>query len=202
MLAKRAYQVMAPMIPIRLRKALQRMLLRTPAAEVIRILDALDRAGVRATVFGGWGIDALVGEQTRRHRDLDLIVSEGEQMSLTKDVMSSLGYRWLHDEVVSNTLFAQRSVWQDDLGHTIDLHPFSADYDGTHDQSSAEGLILGRCVRCVTPEMQLFLRKNRVRDEDCRDVARLCSEFRLPLPSGYSAAADEGVRVAAKSKRE
>ena len=46
-------------------------------AEVGRVLDALDAAGVRAWVEGGWGIDALVGRSTREHDDLDLAVDAG-----------------------------------------------------------------------------------------------------------------------------
>jgi hypothetical protein len=43
-------------------------------ADVIEVLDALDSAGVEWWVLGGWGVDALIGEQTRAHKDLDLAV--------------------------------------------------------------------------------------------------------------------------------
>jgi len=36
------------------------------------VLAALDAVGLRAFVAGGWGVDALIGRQTRVHRDLDL----------------------------------------------------------------------------------------------------------------------------------
>src|SRR5436309_4366094 len=42
--------------------------------DVIEILDALAAAGVRAWLVGGWGIDALVGTQTRDHEDVDVCV--------------------------------------------------------------------------------------------------------------------------------
>ena len=35
------------------------------AADVIGVLDALDEAGVRSWVGGGWGVAALAGRQTR-----------------------------------------------------------------------------------------------------------------------------------------
>jgi lincosamide nucleotidyltransferase A/C/D/E len=34
-----------------------------PAADVLAILDQLDRAGVVAWLDGGWGVDALLGER-------------------------------------------------------------------------------------------------------------------------------------------
>jgi lincosamide nucleotidyltransferase A/C/D/E len=44
------------------------------ARDVLAVLDLLARAGVEAWVDGGWGVDALVGERTRPHSDLDLVV--------------------------------------------------------------------------------------------------------------------------------
>ena len=37
--------------------------------DVLRVLDALDRAAVPAWLGGGWGVDALVDDETRRHSD-------------------------------------------------------------------------------------------------------------------------------------
>jgi hypothetical protein len=36
------------------------------------VLDRLDRAGLWYCIEGGWGVDALLGEQTREHGDVDL----------------------------------------------------------------------------------------------------------------------------------
>lgn len=46
----------------------------TSVADVHRVLDLLSDADVETWVSGGWGVDALVGRQTRTHRDLDLLV--------------------------------------------------------------------------------------------------------------------------------
>ncbi len=42
------------------------------AEDVIDLLAALDAGGLAYWVDGGWGLDALLGRQTRTHRDLDL----------------------------------------------------------------------------------------------------------------------------------
>src|SRR5207247_10666750 len=44
------------------------------AADVLGVLAALDGRGIPAWLDGGWGIDALLGEQTRPHEDVDLVV--------------------------------------------------------------------------------------------------------------------------------
>jgi hypothetical protein len=38
----------------------------------------LEREGIRSWVIGGWGIDALVGRQTREHHDLDLFLLDDD----------------------------------------------------------------------------------------------------------------------------
>ena len=44
------------------------------AAQAGALVESLQAAGIRCWVVGGWGIDALVGRQTRAHHDLDLLV--------------------------------------------------------------------------------------------------------------------------------
>ena len=45
--------------------------------EVRPVLDRLAAEDILAWVDGGWGIDALLEEQTRDHSDLDLSLSTG-----------------------------------------------------------------------------------------------------------------------------
>lgn len=60
-------------------------------AEVVRVLEALELAGCRFWLEGGWGVDALVGHQTRPHRDVDIdIDAECEQAALA--ALEELGY--------------------------------------------------------------------------------------------------------------
>ncbi|HEX8033240.1 MAG TPA: hypothetical protein VF510_05310, partial [Ktedonobacterales bacterium] len=42
------------------------------AEDVLSVMEYLHRAGVRVFIGGGWGVDALLGEQTRQHADLDI----------------------------------------------------------------------------------------------------------------------------------
>jgi hypothetical protein len=42
------------------------------AEDVIRIHQSLSVNGIQVWLTGGWGIDALLGEQTRQHKDLDI----------------------------------------------------------------------------------------------------------------------------------
>uniref|UniRef100_UPI003F87D29B nucleotidyltransferase domain-containing protein n=1 Tax=Actinosynnema sp. TaxID=1872144 RepID=UPI003F87D29B len=46
----------------------------TWVADVLAVLDLAEAAGARLWIDGGWGVDALLGERTRRHGDLDVVV--------------------------------------------------------------------------------------------------------------------------------
>lgn len=48
------------------------------ADDVLEIIGRLDAAGVRWWVHGGWGMDALLGKETRPHDDLDLAVPRAD----------------------------------------------------------------------------------------------------------------------------
>ncbi len=43
-------------------------------ADLLAILDRIEGAGIGAWLDGGWGVDALLGEQTRPHNDVDLVM--------------------------------------------------------------------------------------------------------------------------------
>lgn len=48
------------------------------AGDATALLGRLAEHGADACVGGGWAVDALLGEQTREHADLDLWVPAGD----------------------------------------------------------------------------------------------------------------------------
>ena len=163
------------------------------AAEVLRVLDGLEEAGVRAGVTGGWGIDALLRRQTRPHGDVDLgVPSDAVDMAIER--LASLGYLLVVDERPA------RLVLESALGK-VDLHPIVMEPSGAGVQTGfdgqtfqyppgsleAEGEIGGRPVRCGTPELQVtFHRGYEPREHDRRDMAALAEAFGLTLDTPYS----------------
>ena len=67
-------------------------------------------------VHGGWGIDALLGEQTRAHDDLDVIIREDDVKALIR-VTRELGFAMMTDEL------PQVFVVSDAGDRRIDFHP-------------------------------------------------------------------------------
>ena len=48
------------------------------AETVKKLIDHLEASSIDVWLDGGWGVDALVGAQTRPHADLDIIVSQDD----------------------------------------------------------------------------------------------------------------------------
>lgn len=88
-----------------------------PESRVVALMDALAVAGVSSWVAGGWGVDALIGHQTRRHYDLDLVVSDTpDNIERVGRVLSLAGFRPGVREVNPGLAMPVRHLWQDDNG--------------------------------------------------------------------------------------
>jgi lincosamide nucleotidyltransferase A/C/D/E len=168
------------------------------SADVVEALGALERYGCPVWIDGGWGVDALVGEQTRDHTDLDLAVNLDE-LTNVEHALAEIGYR--HDRTVEPGLPA-RLVLRDDRGRQIDIHPLLFDEDGHGWQQlsdtgrawarypaehlRATGSIAGVRVRCLSPELQVRFRAGyewSSRDEhDIDVVARRFPDAPMPPP--------------------
>jgi lincosamide nucleotidyltransferase A/C/D/E len=61
------------------------------ADDVISICRLLSSNGIQVWLTGGWGIDALLGLQTRPHHDLDVIMLVDDVACLL-ELMSHQGY--------------------------------------------------------------------------------------------------------------
>jgi lincosamide nucleotidyltransferase A/C/D/E len=85
------------------------------AANVLLVLECLQEAGVAVWVDGGWGIDALVGRQTRPHDDLDVVIALADASSATA-ALAGLGFVAVIDELPT------RFVARDSRGRHIAFH--------------------------------------------------------------------------------
>ena len=100
--------------------------------EVLDLLAALTAAGVRCWLAGGWGIDALVGRQTRAHRDLDLVV-DGADTATALAVLHDRGFAHVRpaatgaDHFVPGGLLPHRHLLQRADLLTVDFHRLDAD---------------------------------------------------------------------------
>ena len=52
--------------------------------EVIELYNELENLGTKIWIDGGWGVDALLGKQTRTHEDLDIAIEWKDVPKLRK----------------------------------------------------------------------------------------------------------------------
>lgn len=130
--------------------------------DVAGILDRLEEGGIEAWLDGGWGVDALLGEQTRPHDDLDVILRVDDVPAM-RAILEQDGFGLARGEPTSNF------VLRDPRGREIDVHPvrFDPDGDGIYRMESGEdwvfpaigfggsGLLGGRVVACLTADVQM-----------------------------------------------
>ena len=176
------------------------MRLGLPASErdVIDVLDWLEGAGIPVWVDGGWGVDALVGEQTRDHSDLDLAL-DLDDLDAAQQTFEQR--RFQHDESSEPGLPA-RLVLQDDRGRQVDLHPLVFDERGDGwqrlsatgrawgrypvDDLDAMGIIGGQRVRCISAQLQARFRMGyELTERDEHDLRLLAEQFGVPSPPGF-----------------
>jgi lincosamide nucleotidyltransferase A/C/D/E len=83
--------------------------------DAVEILEWLGEGEVAVWLMGGWGVDALVGEQTREHEDLDLIVRDAE-VSRMSDVL------YVHGFLLSRGAQGGFNI-RDERERLVDVHP-------------------------------------------------------------------------------
>jgi lincosamide nucleotidyltransferase A/C/D/E len=163
--------------------------------QMLTVLRCLDAEGIRYWVAGGWGVDVLVGRQTRAHRDLDLAVDmtapDDERRAMA--ALAGLGFvietDWRPTRV---ELRAPGDQW-------VDVHPVVFDEHGDGRQADLDGgwfeypahaltaaAIGGTVIACLSSERQLrFHEGYPPRDIDLHDVALLRGIGRVDQsPSG------------------
>jgi lincosamide nucleotidyltransferase A/C/D/E len=155
------------------------------ADDALGILAVLRDADVDIWIGGGWGIDALVGQQTRQHRDLDLMHRDIQEPAAVAALASAGFVQTLDWRPV-------RFVVADTRRREIDLHPLTFAADGSAVQASLDpeqpfvypassfvtGTIQGATVPCLSPEQQVYFHQGyEPAEHDRHDMAQLRRQF-------------------------
>lgn len=113
------------------------------AEDAATLFVLAESSGVRCWVMGGWGVDALLGSQTRPHHDLDLLVLV-DDLSHFSRVMESEGFErkliWDDENEwvsIDGTDWPTAFVLADSSGREVDVHAV---------EITTEGRVLPRCL--------------------------------------------------------
>ena len=164
-------------------------LLEMRAADVLAVGHALAGVTEHWWVAGGWGVDALMGRQTRRHRDLDIVVGDNQrELDAMIAALADLGLDYLAERR-SRRSIAPRRVWLADCaGHSVDLLPVDLDAspfraaDG-EPAAFATGIVADEELRCVSAALQVQHHRNfQQRSTDRHDMRLLDADTSAPSP--------------------
>jgi len=161
---------------------------------VVDFYRTITQSGVELWIDGGWGVDALLGEQTRPHEDLDVAIQE-KDVPVLRHLLQERGYTDIKLEDARPWNF----VLGDENGREIDVHVIVLDHQGDGIYGPPEkgekypaasltgtGNIDGQAVLCISPEwMVKFHSGYDLREKDFRDVSTLCKKFGIELPAVY-----------------
>lgn len=163
-------------------------------ADVVDLYSELDRAGIEIWINGGWGVDALLGEQTRSHEDVDLVIRQQDVPRL-REVLEAEGYQ----DVERDDTSAWNFVLGDDYGHLVDVHAVVFDSQGNglygppdrgvmYPAGSLTGVgrVSGQTVRCISAGYLVkFHTGYKLREVDFKDVSALCARFGIDYPAEF-----------------
>jgi lincosamide nucleotidyltransferase A/C/D/E len=181
------------------------------AEDVVDLYSGLLEQGVQLWVDGGWGVDALLGRQTRSHKDLDAIVAFEHLPALAR-FLSERGFslkliwennRWAHcpeppalvgrehPAVEAATAF----VLEDDSGRELDFHvvrfdeygrgmpAWNSDFVFPPEAFAGLGTVGGTGVRCLSAETQMRTHTGYVlKESDVHDLRLLHDRFGIDYP--------------------
>ena len=166
-----------------------------PACEVVGFIGRLQWLGIEIWIDGGWGVDVLLGRQTRPHRDLDIVILD-QDFVRARAMLEESRFRDIPRDDTSPWNF----ILGDDQGHEIDFHVIGFDAKGNGILGPPErgsiypagsltgcGTIAGVAVQCIEPRHLIaFHTGYSLRETDFRDVSALCERFGIELPPEYA----------------
>ena len=159
------------------------------AETVIGILKLFAENDIDVVIDGGWGVDALLGEQTREHEDLDIAIHHKDVPKL-REILTVRGFSDVPRDDTRDCNF----VLGDNDGNLVDVHSYIFDEHGNNiygvayppESLTGKGTIEGFPVKCISPEWSVRFHIGYEADEnDFRDVKALCERFSIPLPDEY-----------------
>jgi len=158
---------------------------------LVGLLQLIEGAQIPVWLDGGWGVDALLGAQTRTHKDIDIILSVGH-VSKLQELLSRRGFTVKEGKPPDSFVLA------DGDGLEVDVHAVAFDGEGNGvyrmqngedwvypaEGFSGRGRVGGMHVRCLSPTTQVLCHAHGYVpvEKDIRDMELLRECFGVELP--------------------
>jgi lincosamide nucleotidyltransferase A/C/D/E len=163
-----------------------------PREALVDLLQLFETAGIEVWLDGGWAVDAVLGVETRPHKDVDMILRTADLPGL-QEILGDRGFEIRQGGTESNFVLADHS------GLEVDVHAIDFDQDGNGvyrmengsdwifpaEGFSGRGMVGEIGVRCLSPETQVLCHGHGYvpTEKDFRDMELLQARFGVELPS-------------------
>jgi lincosamide nucleotidyltransferase A/C/D/E len=186
------------------------------AEDVVELYSLLLKQGGQVWVDGGWGIDALLNQQTRPHKDFDALVQFDDLAPMT-EVLAERGFslkeiwgenRWVFHSVQVQLVgrenpagreVATAFVLRDGNGRELDFHvlkfdgrgygtpAWNSDFIFPPEAFDGRGSIAGTPVRCLSARIQMLTHTGyELQDQDLQDLRLLHERFGIAYPEEHA----------------
>ena len=162
-----------------------------PSSNLLEVLEVLADAAISVWLDGGWAVDALLEQQTRPHKDVDIIVQVADVAKL-REILGHRGFTFREGSPPDSFVLA------DGAGLEIDVHAvvFDDEGNGVYRMQNGEtwiypaegfngrGVIEGRRVQCLSATTQVLCHAHGYvpAEKDLRDMELLAERFGVDLP--------------------
>ena len=156
------------------------------------MLLLFEGAGIPVWLDGGWGVDALLGTQTRSHKDVDIILPI-EDVPKLRTLLAERGFTIREGRPPNAFVLADGAGLEvdvhaatfDDAGNGVYRMQNGEDWIYSVEHLSGRGTIAGKSVRCLTPEAQVLCHVYgyALAEKDYRDMEQIEERFRIELPT-------------------
>lgn len=169
-------------------------------ADVVKIVHLLTDAGIDTWLAGGWACDALLGQQTRFHADLDIVVADTDRQRAL-DVLKADGFSAFAAFNIGQATSVVELVDRVRL-RRVGLHLVTTEASGDGGWAAslrasmqalgmdttelfAVGAVIGHEMLCLSAPVLMAMHTGHELDvKNRRDVELLRRRFSLPAPPG------------------
>lgn len=165
------------------------------AQDAVRLVRLLEDNGIDVWLDGGWGVDALLEEETREHDDLDLVCRLADSDQIV-ELLEADGYELVDGHAPLSFVLVDAD------GRQVDVHPVVFDDargGGVYQMKggrewiypasgfAGRGRVAGEHVRCLTPEVQVLVHDGyELEEKDYRELRLLHDRFGVALPEAIA----------------
>ncbi len=158
---------------------------------LVEILGLLEGASIEVWLDGGWGVDALLKKQTRRHKDVDIIVRVSDVPEV-QEILGKRGFAIKEGSPPNSFVLADGSGLEgdihavnfDDQGNGIYRMQNGEDWIYPAEGFGGQGEVDGITIRCLSPTTQVLCHAHGYTpiEKDFRDMELLQERFGVELP--------------------